>query len=218
MKAILLAALLGTVALAPAAHAAPAHCDGHDSPDFVKVEGEYNDFVPPDGMEFCVKASTETTGLQTGDGTTSLIAFVAAAGIENDNGEPHDVSYYVVYNAGEEGTEPTVDADDGEEKAEETKPATVSVESDVEVDELGDTAGETAAGTAGGPSVAGVDTPAAADAGTTPTEPQTQVLGETLERGPGTLARTGAGVGGLAALGGLLCAGGFLARRLVGLL
>jgi hypothetical protein len=46
-------------------------------------------------------------------------------------------------------------------------------------------------------------------------ESQTQVLGATLER-PGVLARTGAGVGGLTLLGGLLCGGGrvaSLARR-----
>ena len=41
-------------------------------------------------------------------------------------------------------------------------------------------------------------------------EAQTQVLGATLER-PSVLARTGAGVGGLALLGGLLCGGGRLA-------
>lgn len=41
-------------------------------------------------------------------------------------------------------------------------------------------------------------------------EPQTEVLGETLER-PSVLARTGAGVAGLTLLGGLLCGGGRLA-------
>jgi hypothetical protein len=43
------------------------------------------------------------------------------------------------------------------------------------------------------------------------------VLGETLSR-PGSLARTGAGVGGLALLGGLLLGGGrltVLARKLL---
>jgi hypothetical protein len=38
----------------------------------------------------------------------------------------------------------------------------------------------------------------------------TEVLGETLEQ-PSTLPRTGAGVAGLALLGGLLCGGGRLA-------
>jgi hypothetical protein len=52
---------------------------------------------------------------------------------------------------------------------------------------------------------------------TTPAAPGTQVLGEQLTR-PGTLARTGAGVGGLALLGGLLVGGGrltVLARKLL---
>ncbi len=250
MKTIMLAVLLGTVALAPAAHASTSHCDGHNSPDVVKVEGRNNDFVPPDGMEFCVKASTRTTGRQIGDGTTSLIGFVEDAGIVNDNDQPHDVSYYVVYDAAEEGNEnsqPSVSADDekgddGDEKADETT-TSVTVESDVKLDELSDceidrkeaegcdtaaeqggveatvsaASGDTAAGTAGGATAAGVETPIASATGTTPTEPQTEVLGETLERGPSTLARTGAGVGGLAVLGGLLCAGGVLVRRLLGL-
>jgi hypothetical protein len=52
---------------------------------------------------------------------------------------------------------------------------------------------------------------------TAPSTPDTQVLGETLSQ-PGTLARTGAGIGGLALLGGLLCGGGrltVLARKLL---
>jgi hypothetical protein len=56
-----------------------------------------------------------------------------------------------------------------------------------------------------------VTAPAAAEA----TTPDTQVLGETLSA-PDTLARTGAGIGGLALLGGLLVGGGrltTLARR-----
>jgi hypothetical protein len=64
--------------------------------------------------------------------------------------------------------------------------------------------------TAGTTNPAGVE----ADAVTTP---QTEVLGETLSR-PSALARTGAGIGGLALLGGLLCGGGrlaVLARKLV---
>ncbi len=49
------------------------------------------------------------------------------------------------------------------------------------------------------------------------TRPATEVLGETLSA-PDTLARTGAGIGGLAALGGLLVGGGrltVLARKLL---
>ncbi len=50
--------------------------------------------------------------------------------------------------------------------------------------------------------------PATTDSATDPVT--TEVLGETLER-PSTLPRTGAGVAGLALLGGLLCGGGRLA-------
>ena len=228
MKTLLLAALFGAVALAPAAHAATEHCDGHNGADVVKVEGQNNDFVPADGVQFCVKASNESTGLLTGDGTTTLIAFVEAAGIVNDNGEPHDVSYYVVYDVEEQGNEnppPPVSGDDedddGDDNVTQTpNPPTVTVESDVNIDELSDVEatvsagpGDTPAGTAGGTTVAGVQASTPTDAASTDTGPQTTVLGETLERGPDTLARTGAGVGGLAALGGLLTAGGFLVRR-----
>lgn len=61
---------------------------------------------------------------------------------------------------------------------------------------------------------AGTDDTAAAGV---PDSVGTEVLGQTMER-PSTLARTGAGVGGLALLGGLLCGGGraaVLARRLL---
>jgi len=63
--------------------------------------------------------------------------------------------------------------------------------------------------------IAGDTGPVATEASTQAATPRTEVLGETLSR-PGTLARTGAGVGGLALLGGLLCGGGrltVLARR-----
>lgn len=65
------------------------------------------------------------------------------------------------------------------------------------------TAAETAVSATGSTSPAGVEA-------ATATEPQTEVLGETLTR-PSALARTGAGLGGLALLGGLLCGGGRLA-------
>ena len=79
-----------------------------------------------------------------------------------------------------------------------------------------------ASATAAGSTVAGatVDTtttttvPAAVEAVTAST-PSTSVLGESITR-PSALARTGAGVGGLALVGGLLCGGGriaILARR-----
>jgi len=61
--------------------------------------------------------------------------------------------------------------------------------------------------------------PAAAETTTSTPEPDTQVLGETLTQPePATLARTGAGIGGLALLGGLLVGGGrltVLARKLL---
>jgi hypothetical protein len=64
-------------------------------------------------------------------------------------------------------------------------------------------------------SAAGPSSPAGLEAASTTVLPQTEVLGETLSQ-PSILARTGAGVGGLALLGGLLCGGGrlaLLARR-----
>jgi hypothetical protein len=63
----------------------------------------------------------------------------------------------------------------------------------------------------------GVGAPAAEETTTSSTAPETQVLGETLSA-PDTLARTGAGIGGLALLGGLLVGGGrltVLARKLL---
>ena len=57
---------------------------------------------------------------------------------------------------------------------------------------------------------AGSSDPTAQAGSVTAGEPQTEVLGETLER-PSVLARTGAGLGGLTLLGGLLCGGGRLA-------
>jgi hypothetical protein len=59
--------------------------------------------------------------------------------------------------------------------------------------------------------------PVAVGAAASATDPGTEVLGESITR-PETLARTGAGVGGIALLGGLLCGGGrlaVLARRLL---
>jgi hypothetical protein len=79
---------------------------------------------------------------------------------------------------------------------------------------------------AGATSATDIATVAAAGSTTAPdtqvlgestTAPDTQVLGESITR-PSALARTGAGVGGLALLGGLLLGGGrltLLARRLL---
>jgi hypothetical protein len=73
-----------------------------------------------------------------------------------------------------------------------------------------DVAGTTAGATAG-------TDQAAVDATALTPAPGTQVLGETLSR-PSALARTGAGIGAMALVGGLLCGGGrlaLLARRLL---
>ncbi|HEV3364870.1 MAG TPA: hypothetical protein VG795_12175 [Acidimicrobiia bacterium] len=259
MKKLILTALIGTVALAPAAHAQTTHCPDHNSPEVTKVEGNNNDFVPPAGAQFCVKASTENTGVLTADGTRSLIAYVEAAGIVNDNDQPHDVSYYVLYGPQEQpaqdeqendetSSEPPVSADDkardddtkgdDDQKGDDDEQRPSDADgSDDQVDVNVGTAsdGPAAGGTADNlTAVAGSDVAvdsagettapgtvaAAAEAGPAPDGAQTQVLGETLERGPGTLARTGAGVGGLALLGGALCGAGrltALARRLLGI-
>ena len=69
-----------------------------------------------------------------------------------------------------------------------------------------------AAGSVQAAGVLGAEAPTATTTSaptTPPTTAGTQVLGETLSR-PGTLARTGAGIGGLALLGGLLFGGGRL--------
>ena len=74
--------------------------------------------------------------------------------------------------------------------------------------------GSTAGATTG---IAANGTGAADDSGPSVTAPGTEVLGLTLSRSS-ALARTGAGVGGMALLGGLLCGGGrfaVLARRLL---
>ena len=95
----------------------------------------------------------------------------------------------------------------------------VKVDTDGQVQAAGVSAAETNASTAAAPaseSGAGSTDVAATQAAT----PDTQVLGETLTAPDttGTLARTGAGVGGLALLGGLLVGGGrltVLARKLL---
>ena len=80
-------------------------------------------------------------------------------------------------------------------------------------------AGATTAGTAVEPGTtadAGATSPAAVEGTTATDDDGTEVLGVTLTRPDAALPRTGAGVGGLALLGGLLCGGGrvaILARR-----
>lgn len=79
------------------------HCP---APYETKVEGENNDVVLPAGTLFCVKASNEATEVLVADGETALIDYVEAAGIVNHKGKPHDVSYYVTYEAVTEEPEP----------------------------------------------------------------------------------------------------------------
>jgi hypothetical protein len=121
-------------------------------------------------------------------------------------------------NCGHQKTEAGNDAD------EPVKPETV--EADVTVRPAGSTqaagvlaaeASSTATGADTTVSGAGATAPAGTEAATTTNTPDTQVLGESLTRS-GTLARTWAGVGGLALLGGLLVGGGrltVLARKLL---
>ena len=105
------------------------------------------------------------------------------------------------------------DGDDGDDTTtvdgDDTADTTDTVEGDVKVQAVGSVpeVGVTAADTAAPTSVLGasVTAPAADNTASTPTT----VLGETLSA-PDTLARTGAGIGGLALLGGMLFGGGRL--------
>ncbi len=115
------------------------------------------------------------------------------------------------------------DAPDGEDGDDTTIP-TETDDGDVQVQAAGSTpeAGVPAAEassntTADDTTVLGASLTAPADTATSTPTPDTQVLGETLSA-PDTLARTGAGIGGLTLLGGLLLGGGrltVLARRLL---
>ena len=117
-------------------------------------------------------------------------------------------------NAQGPGNEPGDEQDDGDDVTDntETDGGDVTVEGpglESEAEAADTTTADTAAVTA-----ADDTTPAAQ---TTTPEPETKVLGVTLTA-PDTLPRTGAGVGGLALLGGLLVGGGrltVLARKLL---
>ena len=108
--------------------------------------------------------------------------------------------------------------DEGDGTPTET-PVTVDTDGQIQaagtVPAAGLTAAENSTTSAAPTEVSGAGTTAPAAAETT--TPDTQVLGETLSA-PDTLARTGAGIGGLALLGGLLVGGGrltVLARKLL---
>jgi hypothetical protein len=127
-------------------------------------------------------------------------------------------------NNGNCGKQKTEAGNPGDEQADgndtEVKPE--KVEGDVTVQSAGTTQAPAEAASTTTPAAttvlgSTVTAAGADDTSTTTAAPGTQVLGETLTR-PGTLARTGAGVGGLALLGGLLVGGGrltVLARKLL---
>ena len=85
-------AVLLALALVLPVLATTAHCpDGWVS----KTEtGDMNGVILDVGTQFCVKGSTDATGIIVADGQTSLVDYL-------DNG--HDVSYYVIYG----GTQPS---------------------------------------------------------------------------------------------------------------
>jgi hypothetical protein len=72
-----------------------------------KYDGNHNAIVPDAGAHICVKAGPHATGIFVADGTTSLHAYVEAAGIRVGNDNVPDVSYYIVYAP----AQPTVDGE-----------------------------------------------------------------------------------------------------------
>ncbi|HKY75674.1 MAG TPA: hypothetical protein VJS45_06025 [Acidimicrobiia bacterium] len=114
---------------------------------------------------------------------------------------------------GDESDEPEGDDDTVNP---ETVEGDVNVQAAAAEAESGTAATEAAGTTAAGPAVTAADNTAPAAQTTTPAS-DTQVLGETLTA-PDALPRTGAGVAGLALLGGALVGGGrltVLARKLL---
>lgn len=99
--------------------AATEHCPDGGS----KVEANggtqdtINETVLPAGTQFCVKGSTDATGLLTADGETSLSDYL---------GNDHDVSYYVVYTTTTSTPTPTGTPTSGHPDTEISKSASVS--------------------------------------------------------------------------------------------
>jgi hypothetical protein len=94
-------------ALALPAVAATEHCpDGGTKTEANGgTQAAINALVLEAGTQVCVKAENEATGLVTADGSTTLQAYLYAAGIVDGSGQQgRDVSYYVVY-----GTAPSTD-------------------------------------------------------------------------------------------------------------
>jgi hypothetical protein len=118
---LLLAVVASVFALNTAlAQSAVAHCEGHNDGSATKVEGQGVFFVGdvvvsvdgpsvsftdaagnPVVMQFCVKAGTDNSGLETGSSFT--VDWL------NDGGQTPDISYVVVYGSGE-GEEPPGEA------------------------------------------------------------------------------------------------------------
>jgi hypothetical protein len=82
---ILLVCAFATVG---SAAGATEHCPDHNRHPGKVEGGNLNDIVLEAGTNFCVKGSTEATGILVADGVTTLFDYL-------NNG--HDVSYYVVY-------------------------------------------------------------------------------------------------------------------------
>lgn len=91
---VALAVAVASLTLTGPAFATTEHCPSGGTK--VEAQGdELNGIVLAAGTQFCVKGSTDATGILTADGETSLVTYL---------GNGHDVSYYVVYEV--EPTEP----------------------------------------------------------------------------------------------------------------
>lgn len=87
MLKFMLAVMLVIFAVPSMVVANTEHCPSGG--EKVEAKGDdLNDIVLDAGTLFCVKGSTDATGILEADGETSLVVYL-------DNG--HDVSYYVVY-------------------------------------------------------------------------------------------------------------------------
>ena len=101
MKKMLFFIPLLLISLQLPAYAVTAHCPDHSSEDVVKIEaeedGELDDIVLEAGTVFCVKGSTDQSGILEADGETTLFDYL-------DNG--HSVSYVVIYEVPEDEEPP----------------------------------------------------------------------------------------------------------------
>jgi len=82
------AALIIALAFAGPASAVTEHCPDGGTKFEATFDGQYDGTILPAGTQFCVKGSTDATGILTADGQTSLFDY-----LDND----HNVSYYVTY-------------------------------------------------------------------------------------------------------------------------